>query len=533
MKSIIRKGLLGIVFVSSLTSLKAQKEDTFDEIQKMGRVIDLIDRMYVDSVDVHNLVEKAIIKTLEELDPHSVYISKEDYEEMNAPLKGSFSGVGIRFQILKDTIMVVQTIPGGPSEKVGMRAGDKFYKINDELVAGKGIKNTGVRDRLLGDKGTKVEVEILRRGVKDPIHFTITRDKIPINSLDAAYMVTPKIGYIKLNNFSRTTVEEFKTALKRLKTQGMDDLIIDLQGNGGGYLSTAIELADEVLSDDKLIVYTEGINSPIKKYNASNNGMYEKGRLVILIDESSASASEILSGSVQDWDRGLIVGRRSFGKGLVQNQLRLTDGSWMRLTTSRYYTPTGRSIQKPYENGNDAYRAEKYERYATGEAFHIDSIKIADSLKYETLQKKRLVYGGGGIIPDVFVPIDTTRSSVYSSALIRTGIMSQFALEYVDEHRKELQSKYPNFEIFKADFDVSDISIELTNFGENQDLEYDEEGFNKAQKVINTRLKALIAQNLWDSEKFYEIITPLNETLLKAVEVLEDGMYNKMGLSKK
>lgn len=528
----LRKGILALSIVFCSVAVQAQ-DDTFDEIQKMGRVIDLIDKMYVDSVDIHDLVEKSIIKTLEELDPHSVYISKEDYEEMNAPLNGSFSGVGIRFQILKDTIMVVQTIPGGPSEKVGVRAGDKFFRIDGELVAGQGVKNTGVRDRLLGDKGTKVEVDVLRKGEQDPIHFTITRDKIPINSLDAAYLVTPEIGYVKLNNFSRTTVEEFKTAVKQLKKDGMKDLIIDLQGNGGGYLSTAIELADEILSDDKLIVYTEGVSSPKRTYNAKHEGLFENGRLIVLVDESSASASEILAGAVQDWDRGLIMGRRSFGKGLVQNQLRLTDGSWMRLTTSRYYTPTGRSIQKPYEDGHDAYRAEKYERFASGEAFHIDSIKIADSLTFKTLVKKRNVYGGGGIIPDVFVPIDTTQSSAYSSALIRTGAMSQFALEYVNDNRSEISTKFPTFEAFKTGFDISSTTIELTKYAEKDGLDFAEEDFNKAKSLIEIRLKALIAQNLWNSSKFYEVITPLNESLLEAVKVLESNAYNKMDLSKK
>jgi carboxyl-terminal processing protease len=524
-----------VIFIISIGIFSFQKthaQDVIQETQKFGRLIDQIDKLYVDTVDIHKLVEKAIIGMLEELDPHSVYISKEEYDDMNAPLLGSFSGVGIRFQILKDTIMVVETIPGGPSEKVGIMAGDKIVEIEGVNMAGIGVKNTDVRSKLLGDKGTKVNVKVARKNESAPIAFTITRADIPIYSIDAAYMVAPKVGYIKINNFSRTTVEEFKKAMSKLEQEGMKDLIIDLQGNGGGYLNTAIELSDEVLSGDKLIVYTEGVNSPRKDYKATTKGMFEKGRLVVLVDESSASASEIFSGAVQDWDRGLIVGRRSFGKGLVQNQLRLPDGSWVRLTTSRYYTPTGRSIQKPYTNGNEEYRNEKYTRYETGEAFHIDSIKIADSLKYQTLVKKRTVYGGGGVIPDVFVAIDTTMSSSYSNELIRKGIMNQFALVYVNDSRAQLKKSYPDFKSFKENFNVSDAAQQMIAYGIKEGLEFNEEGYKKAQLVIDTRLKAIIAQNLFEADKFYEIITPLNETLLKAIHLLETDTYNKVDLSK-
>lgn len=529
MTTIKKITLLLISFLTFSVFTKSYAQ-AVEEIQKMGRLIDYVDKMYVDSVNMHEFVEKAIINMLEELDPHSVYISKEEYDDMNAPLQGSFSGVGIRFQIHKDTILVVETIPGGPSEKVGLLAGDKIININDENVAGVSIKNAGVRERLLGDKGTKVNVKIQRKS--EQLDFTITRADIPIHSVDAAYMVAPKIGYVKINNFSRTTVDEFKTALRDLQEQGMKDLIVDLQGNGGGYLTTAIELSDEVLSGEKLIVYTEGKSSPKKEYNAGNKGLFEKGRLVVLIDESSASASEIFSGAVQDWDRGVIMGRRSFGKGLVQNQLRLTDGSWIRLTTSRYYTPTGRSIQKSYDNGSEEYRKEKYARYETGEAFHIDSIKIADSLKYETLMKKRLVYGGGGIIPDVFVPIDTTMSSAYSNELIRKGVMNEFSLEYVNDNREMLKTNYPTFADFKDKFDVTPVAKQLCDDAAKKDVPFDEEGFKTAQQVIEVRLKALIAQNLFDSAKFYEIITPLNETLIRAVEFLEKDEYNSIDLSK-
>lgn len=519
------------IFLFAL-SFTTRSQEVMDEIQKMGRLLDYVDRMYVDSVDIHKMVENAIVDMLEELDPHSVYISKEEYDDMNAPLQGSFSGVGIRFQILKDTILVVETISGGPSEKVGLLAGDKIIEIDGENVAGMGIKNSGVRDRLLGDKGTKVNVKISRKFTTSPLDFTITRNDIPIYSVDASYMVAPKIGYIKINNFSRTTVEEFKQSVKDLQQQGMKDLIIDLQGNGGGYLNTAVELSDEVLSGDKLVVYTEGKSSPKKEYTAGNKGLFEKGRLVVLVDESSASASEIFSGAVQDWDRGIIIGRRSFGKGLVQNQLRLTDGSWIRLTTSRYYTPTGRSIQKPYTDGVDEYRKEKFARFESGEAYHLDSIKIAYSLKYSTLVKKRTVYGGGGIIPDVFVPLDTNWTSKYSSELIRKGTMNEFALDYVNANRDMLKATYPNFSDFKEKFDITPVVEQMIALATNQGVEYNEDDYKKSQLVIDTRLKAMIAQNLFESTKFYEIITPLNETLIRAVEFLENNEYNNFDLSK-
>lgn len=528
----LKKSNLIVLLLLSVFSFRSHSQDVMDEIQKMGRLLDYVDRMYVDSVDVHEMVETAIVQMLEKLDPHSVYISKEEYDDMNAPLQGSFSGVGIRFQILKDTILVVETISGGPSEKVGLLAGDKIIEIDGENVAGVDIKNSGVRDRLLGDKGTKVNVKISRKFTSESLDFTITRNDIPIHSIDAAYMVAPKIGYVKINNFSRTTVDEFKQSVKSLQQQGMKDLIIDLQGNGGGYLNTAVELSDEVLSDDKLVVYTEGRNSPKKEYTAGNKGLFEKGRLVVLIDESSASASEIFSGAVQDWDRGVIMGRRSFGKGLVQNQLRLTDGSWIRLTTSRYYTPTGRSIQKPYTEGIDEYRKEKYARFESGEAYHSDSIKIADSLKYSTLVKKRMVYGGGGIIPDVFVPLDTAWTSKYSTELIRKGVMNECALDYVNRNRESLKTNCPLFSDFKENFDVAPVVKEMIEIATKQGVEFNEGEYNKSKLVVDTRLKAMIAQNLFDSTKFYEIITPLNETLVRAVEFLEKNEYNSVDLSK-
>ena len=401
--------------------------------------IKAFDLIYPDSITNGEITEFGIRYMLEQLDPHSTYISLEEIHDMNAPLKGSFSGVGIRFQILKDTIMVVQAIPGGPSEKVGLMAGDQIIRINDEQVAGIGMKNKGVRDRLLGDKGTKVNVSIKRRNQRKFLDFEITRDKIPIYSVDASYMVNPNTGYIKLNNFSSTTISEIRKATFELKDQGMENLVLDLQNNGGGYLRTAVDLSDEFLSGIKKIVSTNGRKFPERNYTTGRKGLLEEGKLIVLVNESSASASEIVSGAIQDWDRGLIVGRRTFGKGLVQKPIELPDGSQVRITTSKYYTPSGRCIQKPYEEGSMAYRKEKYSRYNSGESFNADSMKFNSKESYQTLLKERIVYGGGGIIPDHFVPLDTTGTSTYVNNLIRKGIFNQFALSWVNKNRESLE----------------------------------------------------------------------------------------------
>lgn len=499
---------------------------------KFNTLLNYISQMYVDSVKEDQLVEEAIVHMLEQLDPHSIYIPKSEVDEMNAPLKGGFDGIGVRFQIMKDTIMVVNPIPGGPSEKLGIRAGDKIIKIEGATVAGVGIKNNQVRDKLLGVKGTKVNVDVYRRGEKKLLNFTITRDKIPLYSVDAAYMATPETGYIKLNSFGQTTMAEVNRAIDSLKALGMKNLIFDLQGNGGGYLNTAIELCDEFLSGSKLIVYTEGRAFSRKDTYARRIGKFESGKLVLLIDESSASASEILSGAVQDWDRGLIVGRRSFGKGLVQKPVDLPDGSQVRLTTQRYYTPAGRCIQKPYEEGSEEYHKEKYQRYLSGEMMHQDSIKIPDSLHFETRINKRTVYGAGGIIPDIFTPIDTSMNSDYLSALLRGGIFNNFCLNYVDNNRKTLKKQYPDFQKFKKNFNADKkLTDEFIAYAEKEGIKYAESDFNVSRTIIELRLKAGIAQNLWDYPMFYEIINPLNPAYKKALEVLDDDTFDKMKLA--
>lgn len=508
-------------------------KDKSNSINDYKTALKYFDLIYPDSVTNGVITEYGIRYMLDNLDPHSSYISLEDLHDMETPLKGSFSGVGVRFQIDKDTINITETIPTGPSEKVGVMAGDKIIYIDGELVAGVGIKNSGVRERLLGEKGTSVKVKMYRKGSKDLIEFTIIRDAIPIHSLDAAYMANNTTGYIKLNNFSATTVDEFRTAVKNLQREGMKDLILDLQGNGGGYLMTAVYLADEMLEGVKLVTYTEGLKSPKSTYKTSKEGLMEKGRIIILVDESSASASEIVSGAIQDWDRGLIVGRRTFSKGLVQKPVTLPDGTSVRITTSRYYTPSGRCIQKPYDHGSVEYRREKYERYGSGESFHRDSVKLDTTVKYSTQIMKRTVYGGGGIMPDVFVPLDTTGTSEYFSKLIRKGIFSSFALNYVNDNREELKKKYPNLAKYKKDFKTDKIVKDLIAKAEKEGVEFDKSGFARAEKTINIRLKANIAQYLYGPESFYEIINDLNESLQVALKVLQDGSEFKILSSNK
>ncbi|MDD2279748.1 MAG: S41 family peptidase, partial [Bacteroidales bacterium] len=492
------------------------------DIYKLIRFIQFVSSEYVDTVSTEKLVDEAIVNTLKNLDPHSVYITKEDVKAMNEPLEGNFEGIGVEFNILNDTLIVVNPVPGGPSEKVGIMPGDRIIDIDGKNVASIGLKNNDVFKVLRGDKGTKVVVQILRRGSSKPLEFNITRDKIPIYSLDASYMVDERIGYIKLNRFALTTENEFLEALSKLKKNNMQHLILDLRGNGGGYLNASVALADHFLEKGKLIVYTEGRNSPKTDFIATTQGDLEKGRLVILIDEGSASASEIVAGAVQDWDRGIIIGRRSFGKGLVQNQLPLPDGSMIRLTVARYHTPTGRVIQKPYNpNEFDSYYSELTQRYNKGEFFHADSITIPDSLKYFTLNTGKVVYGGGGIMPDIFIPVDTSHYSEYYGKLIRKGVINQFVHTYIDKNRSNLKRNYGTFEKFNKNFTVDqNIIDELLTFAENQGLEPDLEGFNTSKDEILMQLKALIALNQFSTNYYFQIVNQNNKALQKAVNVL-------------
>jgi len=497
-------------------------------IKKLDALFQYINYAYVDSTDESKLVETAIVATLKELDPHSVYIPKKELERMNEPLVGNFEGVGIQFNILDDTLIVVATIAGGPSEKVGLLAGDKIIDVDGENIGGIGLQNSDVQKKLRGDKGTKVNVGIKRRNVKDILNFTITRDKIPIYSVDASYMVNDEIGYIKVNRFAKNTITEFKEGLAQLKKQNMKHLVIDLRGNGGGYLKTAIQLSDELIANKKLIVYTEGAKNPKQEYYTSTTGGFEHGKLVLLIDEGSASASEIVAGAIQDYDRGLVIGRRSFGKGLVQKPFSLPDGSAIRLTVARYHTPSGRCIQRPYDGGKEEYYKEFTRRYDHGEFMNQDSISFPDSLKFKTINSKRTVYGGGGIMPDVFVPIDTTFTSDYFGKVSRKGILNEYALKYMDDHRQQLQEKYRNVKEFKAGFDAEKELLEdFIAYAEANDVKRNDDDINTSKKVMIIRLKALIARNLWNTSAFYEIANELNDALAKAIEEINGNSFKK------
>lgn len=503
-------------------------------VSKLQALLYQIDHMYVDSVDDNKLVDKAIVSMLEELDPHSVYIPKEELEEVNEPLKGNFEGVGIQFNIVRDTIYVVDAIAGGPSERIGIRAGDRIVTIDGENIAGTGIKNADVMKRLRGRKGTKVNVSVVRQGAHAPLDFTITRDKIPIYSVEASYMAAPGVGYIKVSRFSATTTKEFREKLELLKKEGIQDLVLDLQGNGGGYLRSAIEMADEFLGDRKLIVYTEGRSTPREDTYATSDGRFERGRLVVMVDEGSASASEIVTGAMQDWDRGLVVGRRSFGKGLVQRPVMLPDGSAVRLTVSRYYTPSGRCIQKSYAGGAEAYAHERADRLKKGELTSADSIHFQDTVRYYTMNK-RVVYGGGGIMPDVFVPIDTTLSSEYFGQLVRKGVINNTAISYVDLHRAELQQRFKNVEQFRRDFRVDQaLTDALVAQAEKEGVKPDAAGLAVSKSLVDLRLKALIARDVWDTSAYWQVINPDNpvdQSYQKALQVLTDDTFQRMRLA--
>ncbi|MFP4470743.1 MAG: S41 family peptidase [Bacteroidales bacterium] len=528
----IQIALLALFMIFSSPDANAQREDPKETIQKFATTMQIIEFAYVDSIDSPELVETAIVEMLKELDPHSSYISKEEVERVNEPLEGSFEGIGVTFQIFNDSILVVSPVPGGPSDKLGILAGDKIVKINGKEATGDKIDNQYVIDRLRGEKGTTVDVSIKRTGKEKLIEYTITRDKIPLNSIDATYMAAPKIGYIKLTRFSKTSVEEFHESMAELRKQGMESLILDLRSNSGGYLNIAVDLSDQFLSDDKLIVYTEGMRSPRQEFTATGRGDFDEGKLIVLINEASASASEIVAGAVQDWDRGLIVGRRSFGKGLVQRPFKLPDGSVIRLTTARYHTPTGRSIQKPYDEGAEEYYKDFMHRLESGELVSADSIHFPDSLQYYT-PNGRIVYGGGGIMPDVFIAIDSTRFSDFYTDLVRKGVFNDFTISYLDKNRSELLDKYPDVETFKSDFEVSEkVYTDFLNKAQSEGISRsDEEEYYYPDNDLKVQIKALIARNLWDVNAYFRVINELDEELETAVELLQEGdMFTNLKL---
>ena len=521
--------LLGAMVLFGSGELKAQ--DVQNSTMKFGRLLRLVESYYVDTTNVDALTEKAIVEVLRSLDPHSAYISKEEVQKMNEPLQGNFEGVGISFNVFHDTLMVVSTVPGGPSEKVGIRAGDRIVSVDAKNIAGVGLKNAQVYDYLRGKKGTKVELHVKRKGEAAPLDFTVIRDKIPINSLDASYMLDENTGYIKLNKFSATTNAEFLEAITILKTNSkFNSLVLDLRGNGGGYLISANELADQFLSAFKLVVYTKGTHAELKEYNATALGELEQGKLVVLIDEGSASASEIVAGAIQDWDRGVLIGRRSFGKGLVQQPFPLTDGSMIRLTTAHYYTPSGRCIQKPYTEGTDEYQKDYIKRIESGELFSKDSISENKTEKFATRVSNRIVYGGGGVMPDVFIPLDTSKYYAYYNTLSRKNVVYTGVLDIMDAQRDELKQKYTDFTVFSEKFEVTDEMIEkIIVAGEKEGVKRDEKSIEFARPLMKKQMKALIARDLFSMSHYFQIMNDDDETIIKTLEVMsKKGSYDKI-----
>lgn len=522
----MKRYILMLVACAGIVAAVAQNKLLNSPFRKLQLAEFAIANLYVDKVDEGKLVETAIISMLEELDPHSTYSDPEEVKRLNEPLLGNFEGIGIQFNMATDTLFVIQPVSGGPSEKVGILAGDRIIEVNDTVIAGVKMTTDEVMRRLRGPKGSKVDVKVLRNGVKELLPFTIKRDKIPVYSLDASYMVNKHVGYIRINRFAATTGQEFRDALGKLQKQGMKDLILDLQGNGGGYLNAAIELCDQLLGKKELIVYTEGRRNPRSEFTAKGDGDFQTGRLVVLVDEYSASASEIVTGAIQDWDRGIVVGRRTFGKGLVQRPIDLPDGSMIRLTVAHYYTPSGRCIQKPYES-IEQYNQDLIDRYNRGEMVSADSIHFPDSLKTRTLKLGRTVYGGGGIMPDYFVPIDTTMYTDYYLALRDKGAIVQENLKLIDRHRAEWMKKYKTFDRFNRDFEVTDEMLnELIATGKATGATYDEEQYQTALPLIKTQLKALIARDLWDMNEYFQVINELSNSMQKAVQLLEQPGLN-------
>ena len=480
--------------------------------------------LYVDSVDEAKLVEDAIRGMLEKLDPHSTYSNAKEVKQMNEPLNGNFEGIGVQFNMIDDTLMVIQPVTNGPSEKVGIIAGDRIVSVNDTAIAGVKMSKEEIMRRLRGPKDTKVVLGVVRTGIKDRLTFTVVRDKIPVKSIDASYMIRPGIGYIRIGNFGATTHQEFCDALQQLYAEGMKSLILDLQENGGGYLQAAVKIADEFLAKNELIVYTNGRRVPRQEYRANGDGKFMDGKVVVLVDEYTASAAEIVTGAIQDQDRGMVVGRRTYGKGLVQRPIDLPDGSMIRLTIAHYYTPSGRCIQKPYEKGNQKdYAMDVYNRLKKGELTNQDSIHFADSLKFQTLHQKRIVYGGGGIMPDYFVPLDTLRYTQFHRQLAAKSIIIQQNLRYVDNHRKQLKKEYPQFDKFKQTFEVPQSLIDnILAEAKKQKLEpKDDQELQRTLPYLRLQLKALVARDLWDMSEYYSVFNEENPLVQKALEVIE------------
>ena len=528
----MKKIALSLVLIIVIASVACAQFNRNNGMQKLLNAQYAISNFYVDTVNEDKLIEEAIKGMLESLDPHSTYTDAKETKELEEPLQGEFSGIGIQFNMKQDTLYVIQTIVGGPSEKVGILAGDRIVTVNDTSIAGVKMKNSDIMKRLRGKKGTKVTVQVKRGNNPELITFRITRDNIPLYSVDAAYMIDNKTGYILISRFGAKTYEEMVDAIEKLDKQGMKQLIIDLGNNGGGYLNAAIDMCNEFLQRRQLIVYTEGNSVPRQDANANGLGSYKNLKMVVLVDQFSASASEIFSGAMQDWDRAVIVGRRTYGKGLVQRPFRFDDGSMMRLTVARYYTPSGRCIQKPYTKGDKKqYEEDLVDRSKDGEYFHLDSIQFNDSLSYRTLKNGRTIYGGGGIMPDVFVPLDTTENSKYYRDLMAKGIINQFAVDYVDKNRAKIKEGYKDVHEFDRQFSLTDA--DMKNFiamGEKDSVKYNEKDYKTSESLLKTVLKGLIARDVFaDPGAYTIIINHRNKDVQEALRVInDDNLYNSL-----
>ncbi len=521
----MKKISLAVTMCLALSFTLSAQRSLPQALQKLMNAEYAISSLYVDSVNEDKLVEEAIKGMLESLDPHSSYTDAKETKELEEPLQGEFSGVGIQFNMNKDTLYVIQTVPGGPSERVGVLAGDRIIYVNDTIIAGVKMKNSDIQKRLRGKKGTNVTIKVKRPGVKELITFRITRDNIPLHSIDAQYMLDERTGYLRISRFGAKTHEEMMDALKELKKQGMTQLIMDLSDNGGGYLNAAIDMCNEFLDRGQLMVYTEGDNSPRNEANANGWGEYQDLHMVVMVNQYSASAAEIFAGAMQDWDRAVIVGRRTFGKGLVQRPFKFEDGSMMRLTVARYYTPSGRCIQKPYSRGDKkAYEKELLERANEGEYYSLDSIQFNDSLRYTTRLNHRIIYGGGGVMPDVYVPIDTSEYSTYYRDLSAKGILNQYVIKYVDKNRKSIAKQYSTLDAFDRGFAVSDEMMrDLIAMGEQDSIKFDEEKYRTSELLLKDIVKGLIARDVYGDQSAYNvIINHRNPDLKAAIEVLND-----------
>jgi len=507
--------IAGILIGNKLNRNAGSGFQVASKMNKLDAIVNLIQNAYVDSISTDSLIEKTIPQLLKNLDPHTTYIPAKEMVGVEEEMRGNFGGIGVQFSIQNDTVMVVDVISGGPSSKLGIIPGDRIVTVNDTLIVGKEVKNEKVLSKLRGEKGTKVNVGIKRKGFKDLIAFTITRGEIPIYSVDVSYMIDENTGYIKVSRFGEQTYEEFMQGMKELSQQGMKNIIVDLRGNPGGYLTAVIKMVNEFLEKGKLIVYTQGNSQPRKTSQADSRGIYRDKGITVLIDDFSASASEIFAGAIQDNDRGWIVGRRSFGKGLVQEQIPFNDGSAVRLTVARYYTPSGRCIQKPYDKGNDEYYKDIMQRAIHGEFQKADSIKYKDTVKYKT-PAGRIVHGGGGIMPDFFVPADTSGYSDYYAKITQKGLVYQYALDYADSHRKEL-AKYKTADEFVQYLNKISILNQFVAFAEKKGVKANHNDLKTSAKVIENQVKAYVARNIIGEKGFYPIIQNIDKTLLEAI----------------